>query len=204
LPLVPATGLGEMQHRRRASLDEEGKPLYNVIDAKTNYSVHEKRNFFLQAMKTYSFLEGSPWGFVRERDSLFSLLWTTIPEERVSSGEDLLSLMTATISKLENQLEPLPSPYPVSSFNDNLHAANINHYLVENEDQDDRGVHSEHYKEIYRAVDREGSSKTARSVPFEWLNPNAVSGAVSLLIRMASSYLVSSKYRVWRTKLHSQ
>jgi hypothetical protein len=112
--------------------------------------------------------------------------------------------MTATISKLENQLEPLPSLYPVSSFNDNLHAASISHYLVENEDQDDKGMHSEHYKEIYRAVDREGSSKTARSVPFEWLNPNAVSGAVSLLTRMVSSYLVSNKYGVLRTRLPSQ
>lgn len=189
-----------MQHRRRASFDE-GKPLYNVVDAKVNYSGYEKRTFFLHAMKTYSSLEER---FVSERDSLFSLLKTTIPEERISSGADLLSLMTATISKLDNQLEPQPSLYPVSSFNDNLRAASINHYLVENEDQDDKGMHSEHYKEIYRAVDREGSSKTARSVPFEWLNPNAVSGAVSLLIGMVSFYLVSNKYRVLRTMLHSQ
>jgi hypothetical protein len=175
--------------------DPDGSPLtrWDVASLIT-YSGLEKQSFLL-AMKTYDFLKNSPWDSVREHDNLFIL------EGHISLGVDLLSLLIPTMSKLGNKLEPLPPLCSMSSFTDKPHAANIDHYLVDHEIQDDKGIHSTDLREIYPTHRRKGSSQTDKSRPAECLISMTAFGVAIIVLRMISSYLVSNKYGVLRTRL---
>ena len=195
LLVAPATGLGEMQHHRRSLFNESLEhPLYCLS--------------FLRAVKTYNVALGySFWAVAKEHDrySLFSNLRATMPEERNLSGINLFSLMTTTISEPGNELQSLPSLCPVSYFTSNHRSASNDYYLLENQDQDNREIYNTDHEEIYPTRRRKGSSKTIGSRPAECLiSVTAFGQLASNFLQMISSYLVSNKYGVLKTRLHDQ
>jgi len=98
----------------------------------------------------------------------------------------------------------LPRLYPMSSFTDKLHAANIDHYLVDHEIQDNKGIHLTDLQEVYSTHRRKGSSQTDKSRPAECLILMTAFDLAIIIFRVISSYLVSNKYGVLRTRLQNR
>jgi hypothetical protein len=185
LPLALPIGLDEMQHRRRAGFHEpEDKPLRTGRKLKALYIRNLDVQFRPQAAIAYSFFSRT--------------------EERNSLRVDLLSLIIGTISKLQNQLVSLPSLHPVSPFTDNPHTANNNRYHLDNKEQaSTRLTESDHGKQ-FPSRRRKSSSKSAGLGSDECLVPTTVFGIAIIALRMISYYFVSSKYGVFKMRLHNQ
>lgn len=195
-----------MQHRRRESFDEleDGRLLTDrylneiyrhVVESQCHFQATRIDNFFSRAR---------PWGFAKERDILFNFMEIRIPQEHNLLGVDLLSLMTATISKLQNQLEALPYLYPVSSLNDNSRTIHVNRYLVEIKEQDHMRLTEPDHGGEFTSRSHKSSSKCARLGSAECLAPTTVFGIAMIALRMISYYFVSGRYGGLRMKLHDQ